>query len=421
MSAVKNELIIGDNSCLGDESCFQIKSSQDQNNRDKDTVIGDGSCKAPGACSNFRGVSIGSNSCNCEGCCACFATGELPDEIPPDSCNVRGECCSTDAPTGAPSAGPTATPSTAPPTVTIVTDAPSAAVPIESLADCKNAGSTTDIVNCLSGADLLADPNSPQSQALQWILGSSEVDNWDGLELSQRYVIGVFMANGATGLQSFGNQDTLVCGFPLGTLICNAEEEIYYFDPPSEGIAGTLPREIGALTALQYLYLVNNALTGPIPSEIGLLTQLTGLRLDINSFSGTIPTILGQLTALRSLDLGLNDLTGTITPQLGLLASLTSLDLQSNQLTGTIPVALTQLTNLKYLHFEKNNLTGQVPSGFCDAPFPDWRADGANGKTLSADCMGVPEVQCDCCDYCFDESGNCFPWNGSEFVPGSFC
>ena len=76
-------------------------------------------------------------------------------------------------------------------------------------------------------------------------------------------------------------------------------------------------------------------------------------------------------------------------------------------------LSIGHLTNLNALFLYNNNLTGQVPSGFCVAPFPDWRN---SGDALYADC--ISEVQCDCCDGCFDESGNCFDWNGSGFVPG---
>ena len=479
LPTVKNQLIIGDVSCVGDQSCFQVKSCTKRRNREKDTVIGDGSCDAPNACSNFQGVSIGSNSCNCEGCCSCFATGELPDEIPSDSCDVKGECCATSAPTGVPSSGPTEAASTVHPT--LITDSPRG-VPssgpteasstvhptliIEGLADCKKAGSASDIVNCLSSPDLLADPNSPQSQALQWIQGSSEVENWDGLELSQRYVVGLFWASSQSGcwysstggLQSFGNQDTPICGVP-DLVSCNADNEIIYIDFSHLGITGTLPRELGALTVLEYLNVSWNCVTGQIlPSEIGLLTQLTRLELDYNQLTGAIPSKIGQLTALTRLDLRTNQLTGAIPTQLGQLtalgfffvqanqltgtiptqlgqltnfrelylsfnpliggipselaqlAQLIDLGLVDNQLTGTIPLALAQLINLKRVYLDRNNLTGAVPSGFCDAPFPDWRNTAYD---LVADCMA--EVQCDCCNACYDASDKRFEWNGNGF------
>ena len=49
---------------------------------------------------------------------------------------------------------------------------------------------------------------------------------------------------------------------------------------------GTLPSEIGLLTALKYLGIVLTNLNGTIPSEIGNLSQLTILRLHDNLLQG---------------------------------------------------------------------------------------------------------------------------------------
>ena len=61
------------------------------------------------------------------------------------------------------------------------------------------------------------------------------------------------------------------------------------------------------------------------------------LSLHRNNLSGTIPAELGGLSALRSLDLSFNDLSGTIPAELGGLSAFRSLDLSFNDLSGTIP------------------------------------------------------------------------------------
>jgi Leucine-rich repeat (LRR) protein len=48
-------------------------------------------------------------------------------------------------------------------------------------------------------------------------------------------------------------------------------------------LTGAIPSQLGALTALQSLFLSNNALTGTIPSTFGALTDL--LYLDFRSIS----------------------------------------------------------------------------------------------------------------------------------------
>jgi hypothetical protein len=45
----------------------------------------------------------------------------------------------------------------------------------------------------------------------------------------------------------------------------------------SSGLTGTLPSELGLLTALTKLYLFDNALSGALPTELGLLTALVEL------------------------------------------------------------------------------------------------------------------------------------------------
>ena len=50
--------------------------------------------------------------------------------------------------------------------------------------------------------------------------------------------------------------------------------------------------------AFQYLDLFHNYLNGTVPSELGALTALTYLHLGGNSFPGTVPSELGSLTTL---------------------------------------------------------------------------------------------------------------------------
>eukprot|EP01046_Picozoa_sp_COSAG06_P041055 COSAG06_NODE_5045_length_3764_cov_12.821282_1_plen_1059_part_01 len=132
------------------------------------------------------------------------------------------------------------------------------------------------------------------------------------------------------------------------------------------GMFGTIPRELGSLTALQYLRLYNNpSLSGTIPRELGSLTALRELHLISNpSLSGTIPRELGNLTALAELHLYSNpSLSGTIPRELGSLTALQYLDLDSNpSLSGTIPRELGNLTALQELNLDSNpSLSGTIP------------------------------------------------------------
>ena len=127
-------------------------------------------------------------------------------------------------------------------------------------------------------------------------------------------------------------------------------------------ISGTIPTQIGNLSALTALLLRFNRLTGPIPTQLGNLASLNNLQLHDNRLTGPIPTQLGYLTSLRSLWLRDNQLTGPIPTQLGDMSSLGYIYLQENQITGPIPTQLGYLTNLDGLYLGDNQLTGSIPT-----------------------------------------------------------
>ena len=73
--------------------------------------------------------------------------------------------------------------------------------------------------------------------------------------------------------------------------------------------------------------------------------RVTGLYLWENRLSGMIPPELGNLSELFWLDLVNNRLTGEIPSELGNLANLEGLYLRNNNLTGCIPAGLTAVVN----------------------------------------------------------------------------
>ncbi len=57
----------------------------------------------------------------------------------------------------------------------------------------------------------------------------------------------------------------------------------------NHGLAGSIPGELGSLSALRRLGLISNSLQGPIPAELGNLSSLEVLHLSSNPLKGPIP------------------------------------------------------------------------------------------------------------------------------------
>jgi len=96
---------------------------------------------------------------------------------------------------------------------------------------------------------------------------------------------------------------------------------------------------------------------------------LTELSLYSNQLSGSIPPEIGNLTALTVLSLRSNQLSGSIPPEIGNLTALTGLYVFNNPLSGELPAALTQLTELEHFYFSDTYLC-VPPAG----PVSEWLA-----------------------------------------------
>ena len=110
------------------------------------------------------------------------------------------------------------------------------------------------------------------------------------------------------------------------------EEEYLMRDEPSDNVSEWLGVfvEEGRVTELEWR---NLGLTGTIPAEIGALSALTKLSLYNNKLNGAIPQTIGALS------------------------SLTILYLSNNSLSGVVPYSFSNLLNLEYLFLLDNNLS----------------------------------------------------------------
>ena len=157
-------------------------------------------------------------------------------------------------------------------------------------------------------------------------------------------------------------------------------------DLSGNSLVGPIPAELFNLRELKWLFLNNNNLRGPIPPE--LFTNLSSLealglgnRYGGNDWMGPIPPEIGRAKNLRVLQLSTAGLTGLIPPEIGALSNLRHLDLRRNQLTGPIPPEFGQLERLETLWLGENELTESIPAEL--GRLPELRHLALNDNQLS--------------------------------------
>ncbi|TKY75218.1 LRR receptor serine/threonine-protein kinase [Spatholobus suberectus] len=123
---------------------------------------------------------------------------------------------------------------------------------------------------------------------------------------------------------------------------------------------GSLPVDIGNLSALEEFRVANNLLSGGVPRGIVNCRSLKALDLEGNQFSGLIPEFLGELRNLKELSLAGNLFTGSVPSSYGTLSALETLNLSNNKLSGVVPEEIMQLGNVSALNLSNNKFSGQV-------------------------------------------------------------
>lgn len=278
---------------------------------------------------------------------------------------------------------------------------------------------------------------SPQDLALDWLINEDALFLCpDDPKIEQRYVLAVFYystegddwnecsAPDLTDPVAIANANTactltvtpppdIFATIPLTSstdawltpvnecewagIVCNANDLcVDRIEFENNGLAGTMPSEVGRLSDMRFLITEQGDMEGQIPDTIGNLEMLIILDLDFNAFTGPIPDTLYGLENLGQVDLNGNELTGEISPDVGNLVNLRFLQVNENRLTGEIPAELGELELLVVAAFSFNDFTGEVPEELCANRLP-------NGflVVLTVDCAGdPPEVECDCCSDC---------------------
>jgi len=136
---------------------------------------------------------------------------------------------------------------------------------------------------------------------------------------------------------------------------------------PSANLSGSIPRELGALSALKTLYLSLNSLSQGVPLELGYSSSLTDVDLGHNLLTGSLsPSIWNLCDRLVSLRLHGNSLFGSL-PEPALPNStcddLRVLDLGDNKFSGLFPDFITRFSNVQVLDLSHNMFSGEIPAG----------------------------------------------------------
>ena len=83
------------------------------------------------------------------------------------------------------------------------------------------------------------------------------------------------------------------------------------------------------------------------------------VELGNQGLTGTIPAEIGALSALNQLSLYINKLNGAIPPTIGALSSLTYLNLSRNYLSGNVPYSFSNLLKIEHLWLSDNNFSNR--------------------------------------------------------------
>ncbi len=173
--------------------------------------------------------------------------------------------------------------------------------------------------------------------------------------VSERVALGTLFD--ALGGSNWTRSDNWLTDAPLG--------EWYGVEADSQGRVIELRMAAWVDTEKGYREKIGNGLAGSIPPELGSLAHLRVLDLSHNQLEGPIPVELEQLVHLRVLDLSHNRLEGPIPPEFGNLANLEQLYVQENLwLSGPLPLSLIELAKMEFFYADRTGLCAPTDAAF---------------------------------------------------------
>jgi hypothetical protein len=197
--------------------------------------------------------------------------------------------------------------------------------------------------------------------------GWADRSNWGNTAVPADDWHGVTCAGGhITKLEFAGNNLN-------GTLPGDALAALPYLEEfflvQEKNVVGSIPSQLGTLTHLRRLGLMEDGLTGEIPGELKDLSALESLNIGENHLSSDIPTWLDSLSQLKSLFIWNNPLSGPFPDTICNLSQLQEIYMGGLEVASrTIPSCLNNLHSLEHLTLYRMSLTGAVPDIFGGLP-----------------------------------------------------
>lgn len=174
-------------------------------------------------------------------------------------------------------------------------------------------------------------------------------------------------------------------------VVCSQSNRVTRIQIGHQGLEGTLPPDLNALTQLERLELQFNGISGPLPSLSGL-SSLQVLMLGNNQFDSVPADFFDGLSSLQSVEVDSNPFAAWEIPRsLQNASALQNFSANSANVTGTVPdfFGAGDFPGLTLLHLAMNDLGGGLPASFSGSQIESlW----LNGKAGSGKLSGRIDV-----------------------------
>ncbi|KAF8010125.1 hypothetical protein BT93_J0934 [Corymbia citriodora subsp. variegata] len=165
-------------------------------------------------------------------------------------------------------------------------------------------------------------------------------------------------------------------------VVCSESNRVTRIQIGRQGLQGTLPPDINALTQLERLELQFNNISGALPSLSGL-SSLQVLMLSNNQFDSVPADFFDGLSSLQSVEVDNNPFAAWEIPRsLQKASTLQNFSANSANVTGKVPdfFGASDFPGLTLLHLAMNDLDGGLPPSFSGSQIQSLWLNGRAGS-----------------------------------------